>query len=100
MSSAANPADRRQAQRRLVNRMAKIQFGNGALSRDCRIADISTGGVRLHVEGFQVPDHFVLLLSGNDLTKACNYQVVWRLGQEIGAKFAGLVRRSELGARV
>jgi hypothetical protein len=97
--SSANPADRRQAPRRTINRLAKIHPGNGGLPRDCRITDISTGGVRLHVEGYEVPDDFVLLLSGDDLAKECNYQVVWRLGHEIGARFVGLVRRSELGAR-
>jgi hypothetical protein len=90
--SSANPADRRQAPRRLINRTAKIQLGNGGLPRDCIITDISTGGVRLHVEGFDVPDDFVLLLCRDDLAKECNYQVVWRLGHEIGARFVGLVR--------
>ena|ERR1700728_2881494 len=97
--SSANPADRRQTPRRTVNRLAKIHPGNGALPRECMITDISTGGVRLHVEGYEVPDDFVLLFSGDDLAKECNYQVVWRLGDEIGARFVGLVRRSELGAR-
>ncbi len=79
--------------------MAKIHLGNGGLPRDCTITDISTAGVRLHVEGFDVPDDFVLLLCGDDLAKECNYQVVWRLGHEIGARFVGLVRRAEFGAR-
>jgi hypothetical protein len=96
---AVNPADRRQAPRRTINRMAKIQLGNGALPRDCLITDISTGGVRLHVEGYEVPDDFVLLLCGDELAKECNYQVVWRLGHEIGARFVGLVRRQKIGAR-
>lgn len=74
--------------------MAKIRLGRGALPRDCLITDISTGGVRLHVEGFDVPNDFVLVLLGDDLAKECNYQVVWRLGPEIGARFVGLVRRS------
>lgn len=69
---SVNPADRRQAPRRTINRMAKIQLGNGALPRDCLITDISTGGVRLHVEGYEVPDDFVLLLCGDDLAKECN----------------------------
>ena len=79
--------------------MAKIQLSNGTLPRDCLITDISTGGVRLHVEGFEVPDNFVLLLSGDDLAKECSYRVVWRLGREIGARFVGLVRRPGLTAR-
>jgi hypothetical protein len=91
--------DRRRAPRRLINRIAKIQSGSGTLPRDCLITDISTGGVRLHVEGFEVPDDFVLLLSGDNLAKECNYRVVWRLGHEIGARFVGLVRRSGAEAR-
>lgn len=90
-------AERRQAQRRRIDRLAKIQSGAGTLPRDCLITDLSTGGVRLHVEGYDVPNDFVLVLSGDGLTKECNYQVVWRLGHEIGARFVGLVRRSGVG---
>ncbi len=97
--SSEKVIDRRQTRRRLINRLAKIQFGSGSLPRDCLITDISTGGVRLHVEGFEVPDNFVLLLSGDDLAKECNYRVVWRLGHEIGARFVGLVRRAGAPAR-
>ena len=92
--------ERRRARRRLINRVAKIQVGNGALPRDCLITDISTGGVRLYVEGFNVPNDFVLLLSGDDMAKECNYRVVWRLGNEIGARFMGLVRRPGFVGRI
>ena len=95
---AATLKERRQARRRLINRVAKIQVASGTLPRDCLITNISTGGVRLHVEGVEVPDDFVLVLSGEDVAKECNYRVVWRLGHEIGAQFVGLVRRGE-GAR-
>lgn len=97
MTSA--PSERRRARRRLINRTAKIQLGNGTLPRDCLITEISTSGVRLHVEGFDVPDDFVLVLTGEDLAKECNYQVVWRLGHEIGARFVSLVRRAGIAAR-
>jgi hypothetical protein len=83
----------------MINRKAKIHPGNGALPHDCTITDISTGGVRLHVQSYEVPDDFVLLLSGDDLAKECNYQVMWRLGHEVGARFVGLVRQPELSAR-
>ena len=97
--SSPLPDERRVSQRRLLNRVAKIQFGSGGLPRDCLITDISDGGVRLHVEGFDVPDEFVLLLSGDDVaTKERVYTVVWRLGYEIGAKFLSHVRRSGLNA--
>jgi len=96
---AKRAAERRRTPRRLINRLAKIQIGAGTLPRDCLITDISTGGVRLHVEGYEVPDDFVLLLSGEDLAKEFNYQVVWRLGHEVGARFVGVVRRAGAAAR-
>ena len=87
--------ERRLSRRRVLNRVAKIRPGNGALPRDCLITDISDGGVRLHVEGFDVPEDFVLLLSGDDIkSKERAYKVVWRSGYEIGAKFLGDVRRN------
>ena len=73
--------------------------GTGTLPRDCLITDISDGGVRLHVEGFDVPDDFILLLTGDDIgAKERIYRVVWRLGYEIGAKFVGHVRRTGIAA--
>jgi hypothetical protein len=97
---AAHGVERRQAKRRLINRVAKLQTASGSLPRDCLITDISTGGVRLHVEGFEVPDDFVLYLSGEGVAKECAYRVVWRLGHEIGARFMGIVRRTGGAARL
>jgi hypothetical protein len=92
--SASKPDDRRRSRRRPVNRTAKILAGTGALPRECLVTDISDGGVRLHVEGFSVPEDFVLLLAGEEIAKSERaYRVVWRLGQEIGAKFVGFIRR-------
>jgi hypothetical protein len=87
--------ERRLSQRRVLNRVAKIQLGNGTLPRDCTITDISDGGVRLRVEDFDVSDEFVLLLDGDDVkSKGRVYKVVWRFGSEVGAKFLGHVRRN------
>ncbi len=95
-----NPEDRRRTRRLVLNRMAKIQTGSGSLPRDCLITDISDGGIRLHIEGYEVPDDFVLVLSGDGLAaKERNYRVVWRLGFEIGAEFTGFVSRAGLAAR-
>ncbi len=92
--------DRRRSRRRVFNRVAKIQVASGTLPRDCLITDISDGGVRLHVEGFEVPDEFVLLLSGDGLTaKERAYRVVWRLGYEVGAKLVGVISRPGYAAR-
>ena len=43
--------------------------------------DISDSGVRLHVDGFEVPDEFVLVLTGHRVTQESKYKVVWRLNQ-------------------
>ena len=98
-AQAVKAEEKRRSRRRQINRVAKIQLASGTLPRDCLITDISTGGVRLHVEGFDVPDDFVLVLSGDNLAKECSYRVVWRLGHEIGARFVGLVRRSGAAAQ-
>jgi hypothetical protein len=85
------PEERRREPRRPLYRVARIQLGNGALPRECVVMDISDGGVRLRVDGFDVPDEFVLLLSGHLITQESKYKVVWRLDQEIGAKFMCIV---------
>jgi hypothetical protein len=81
-------AERRRSSRHVINRIAKLQFTGGMPSRDCVVTDISDGGVRLYIEGIDVPDEFVLLLSdgeGNTRPREC--RVVWRLGFELGAEF-------------
>ena len=98
--SALNPEERRLSRRRFINRMAKIRIASGTLPRDCLITDISDGGVRLHVEGLEVPNDFVLLLSSDDIAaKEFAYRVVWRLGHEIGARFMGILLRPSAAAR-
>jgi PilZ domain len=88
--------DKRKSSRRAVSLRVKIEIADGALVRDCLVTDISTGGVRLYVEGLEVPDTFVLLLGepdGSIRPRAC--QVVWRLGYELGVKFTDTPRRDE-----
>jgi hypothetical protein len=89
------PENRRRSQRRVLNRPAKIHFGPGNMQRDCIVTDISDGGVRLRIESFDVPEEFVLLLAEDGYSfKERAYQVVWRLGPELGAKFLGQARRN------
>ena len=81
--------DRRRSPRHVLNRLAQIRLGPGRQTCDCLVTDISEGGVRLHVEGFDVPDEFVLLVSADGRSPAAHtYKVVWRLGHEIGAQLA------------
>ena len=81
--------EKRKSRRQAISRHAKIQLPGSTLARDCLVTDISDGGVRLHVQGVAVPDQFVLLLSDGPVSaRPRDCSVVWRLGYELGAKFA------------
>ena len=84
---------RRQSPRQLHCRAAKIQIGGDAPPRDCLLIDISKGGVRLNVDGLDVPDEFVLFLSNDGIIQESACKVAWRFGDEIGAKFVTVVGR-------
>jgi hypothetical protein len=95
---------RRRSARRNHYRAAKIQLGGDGLARDCLVINVSKGGVRLNVEGLDVPDEFVLFLSNDGVVHESRCKVVWRFGAEVGAKFVavlgrpGLVERDKLSA--
>jgi hypothetical protein len=76
--------NRRKSERRMCNRVAKIQFGTGTLPRDCTITDISDGGVKVIAEYVQIPPEFTIILS-NSAPRAC--RLAWRIGCELGADF-------------
>jgi hypothetical protein len=95
-----SPENRRRSQRRILNRPARIYFGPGNMQRDCVVTDISDGGVRLRIDSADVPDEFILLLAEDGYSyKERAYQVVWRLGAELGAKFLGQARRNTSRAK-
>src|SRR4051812_45790287 len=80
--------DRRKSARHAISRLAKVKTAGGTLPRDCLVTDISDGGARLHVEGMDVPDRFVLVIADGDRrAKPRDCRVVWRLGFELGAEF-------------
>ena len=98
----ADPRERRRSERHTMRGPAQILFGTGSLPRDCWISDISDGGVRLHAEGVEVPDDFVLVFANKTIRRECH--VAWRLGHEVGAEFVdtldqGLARRIAGGTR-
>ena len=66
---------RRRSLRQHHCRAAKIQSGGDAPARDCLLIDISKGGVRLNVEGIDVPDEFVLLLSNDGTVQESTWVV-------------------------
>jgi hypothetical protein len=77
--------ERRGVQRFKLDRMAKVQVP-GSLPRDCLIVDVSDSGIRIHAEHWEVPDEFLIVISGaRHERREC--RVVWRLGFEVGAEF-------------
>ena len=71
--------------RRHVYQMAKMQIGPG-LPRECMIVNIFDTGAQLYVVGFNVPDEFVLFLSGDSIGQRC--KVISRRGPgDVGVKF-------------
>ena len=88
--------ERRRDRRFVINRIAKYQADSGALPRDCMITDISKQGARLFADGSEVPDQFLLMISGEgegEKGSRRECRVVWRLGGEIGVTFVGPERR-------
>jgi hypothetical protein len=88
MHSLKPAEERRQSLRRHLYHIVKVQIAPGTAPRECLILDISDEGVRIYVVGFDVPEEFVLLLSGDDIVQE-RYKVIWRINREIGAKFVG-----------
>jgi hypothetical protein len=86
--------DRRETSRYPLERLAKIQLGADIPPLHCIITDTSKGGVRINfrVNGFDVPDEFVLLLSGDGPAKEGKYRVIWRNDHEVGAQIVDAPR--------
>jgi hypothetical protein len=82
------PKERRRTPRHQLGRVAAILCGPGE-ERTCLVKDFSDGGVRLQLNGFEIPDDFALLFAPNEPARSGRYKVVWRLGRDVGAKFIG-----------
>jgi hypothetical protein len=83
--------ERREAERHKINRLAKIQARGSNLPRDCLIVDVSDSGIRIHAEYVEVPDEFIITISGMEQARR-ECRVVWRLGFEVGAEFTDVRR--------
>jgi hypothetical protein len=80
--------DRRQSPRKRLGRIATIKLGVGIAPRFVLISNASAEGVRLQLNGIDMLDEFVLLFHGaGGPARDGTYKVVWRQGQEVGAKF-------------
>jgi hypothetical protein len=91
------PGERRQSLRNGCSRLAKIELGIGTQPRYCLVTDISDGGLRLYVHGFELPDEFAVVLSDGDAAQEGTYRVIWRLGYEVGAELVSRVQGSHHG---
>ncbi len=76
-------ANRRASERRPYGGIAKIQFGTGSLPRDCKITDVSDGGVKVIAEYPDIPAEFTIIMS-TGRPRQC--RLAWRIGYEFGAQ--------------
>lgn len=82
-----NFAERRQSARQHLGLLATIKLGVGIDPRYVLVTNASPEGVRLQLNGIEPVDEFVLLFHGNGTARDGTYRVVWRQGQDVGAKF-------------
>jgi hypothetical protein len=75
---------RRRSERRPYGGIAKIQFWTGSLPRDCKITDVSDGGVKVIAEYPDIPAEFTIIMS-TGRPRQC--KLAWRIGYEFGAQF-------------
>jgi PilZ domain len=77
---------RRHASRRILNAVAWIRLDGGFATRECKIVDVSTAGVRLSLPfAAKIPAAFTLLFSKH--AQGHRVRTIWRRANEIGAKF-------------
>jgi hypothetical protein len=78
--------ERRQAPRRNVNTTGWIRLDGSFATRECKVVNVSTAGVRLVIPpGDKMPDRFTLLFSKRG--QGHQVRVIWRRANQIGAKF-------------
>ena len=69
-------------------RLATILPGNGAAPRYCLATDIARGSVRIDLNRYlKLPDQFQLRFSSDAPAQNGIYRLIWRRGEEVGAKF-------------
>jgi hypothetical protein len=87
-SSPQELEERRKNPRQRLGRLATIKLGIGIAPRFVLVTNSSVEGVRLQLNGYETFDQFVLLFHGNGgPARDGTYKIVWRQGQNIGAKF-------------
>jgi len=78
--------DRRRFARTKILKPAKIVLGRPGALLDCRVCDISIGGVGISLQqNAAIPDEFELTFDSARTLRSC--RVAWRSGNKIGAMF-------------
>jgi hypothetical protein len=87
--------ERRRFGRRSTFKMAVIVDGRDRQSPiriQCIVVDISDGGARLQLDGFQaVPQYLELIIEADDFSVQC--EIAWSLENQMGVKFIRSPRR-------
>jgi hypothetical protein len=81
--------ERRATLRQRFGRLATMLVGGGAPPRYCIVTDFSDAGVQVNSNGLTIPDKFELHFSGDGRFKEGEYEVIWRNGTIVGARFLG-----------
>jgi hypothetical protein len=88
MTSLPKPKDRRQVPRYRLARLATIMPGDSAAPRYCLVTNIARGGVRIDLSRYlKLADEFELRFSGDAPAQNGIYRLIWRRGEEVGARF-------------
>jgi c-di-GMP-binding flagellar brake protein YcgR len=78
--------ERRKYERTKVSKSAKISFAHCERLLDCRVFDVSLGGVGIEVENpAEIPEVFELTFDAARTLRPC--RVAWRSAQRLGAAF-------------
>ena len=78
--------ERRQAPRRNMSTTGWIRLDGGFATRECKIVDLSTAGVRLAIPfAGKIPETFTLLFAKR--AQGHRVRVIWRRANQIGVKF-------------
>lgn len=76
----------------------KIIHHKGLLNQPCLVRDVSMGGAKLQIDPpFECPEKFLLELI-NQAPRSC--QVVWQIGEHVGARYVQPRVEGKLPARV
>ena len=83
--------DGRMSARRRVLKAGIAASNDRHITVACTVRNLSATGARLRTEGsLNIPDTFELIIEADGLEANC--EVVWRKGNEVGARFLGAPR--------